>query len=121
MKNFKRKDWLLENINNKKLIILDARPELNDPKAGFEQYKNGHIKGAQYVDLDKVMTGQIDQHGGRHPLPPMNEFIENMRELGINNDSIIIIYDNGDLAMAGRLWWLLKYAGLEKVNVLEGG
>ena len=121
MKNFKTKEWLFEYINNDNLIILDARAELNDSSAGFEQYKNGHIKGAQYVDLDEVMTGKIGEHGGRHPLPPMDEFANNMKKLGINDDSIIIVYDNGDLAMAGRLWWLLKYAGLEKVYVMEGG
>lgn len=121
MKNFKTKEWLIENINNDNLIILDARAELNDASAGFEQYKSGHIKGSQYVDLDHVMTGEIGQHGGRHPLPPMDEFSNNMKELGINDDSTIIVYDNGDLALAGRLWWLLKYAGLEKVYVLEGG
>lgn len=121
MKNFKNKEWLIKNLNNDNLIILDARAELNDSSAGYNQYKNGHIKGAQYVDLDEIMTGKIEEHGGRHPLPPMDEFINNMRELGINNDSIIIVYDNGDLAMAGRLWWLLKYAGLEEVYVLEGG
>lgn len=121
MKNFKTKEWLIENINNDDLIILDARAELNDSNAGFEQYKKGHIKRAQYVDLDNVMTGEIGQHGGRHPLPTMNKFKNQMEDLGINNDSTIIVYDNGDLAMAGRLWWLLKYAGLEKVYVLEDG
>lgn len=121
MKNFKTKEWLIENIDMDNLIILDARAELNDPSAGLMRYRSGHIKGAQYVHLDKVMTGEIEEHGGRHPLPLMDKFIDDMRELGVNNDSIIIVYDNGDLAMAGRLWWMLKYAGLEKVYVLEGG
>lgn len=121
MKNFKTKEWLIENIDMDNLIILDARAELNDPSAGLMRYRSGHIKGAQYVDLDEVMTGEIEEHGGRHPLPLMDKFIDDMRELGVNNDSIIIVYDNGDLAMAGRLWWMLKYAGLEKVYVLEGG
>lgn len=121
MKNFRNKKWLIENINNNNLVILDARAELNDANAGYEQYKNGHIMGAQYVDLGHVMTGKVGEHGGRHPLPPMDEFINNMKKLGINNDSTIIVYDNGDLAMAGRLWWMLKYVGLEKVYVLEGG
>ena len=121
MKNFKSSEWLIENINKDNLVILDARAELNDSSAGLMQYKIGHIKRAQYVDLGDVMIGELEEHGGRHPLPPMGKFINNMRGLGIQNDSIIIVYDNGDLAMAGRLWWLLKYAGLEEVYVLEGG
>lgn len=121
MKNFRSKEWLVENIYQDDLIILDARAELNDSKAGYEQYKNGHILGAQYVSLEEVLTGKVQEHGGRHPLPPMDRFINDMKDLGINDSSIVVIYDNGDLAMAGRLWWLLKYIGMEKVYILENG
>src|SRR5690606_6322929 len=38
-----------------------------------------------------------------------------------SDDSIVVIYDHGNLAIAGRLWWLLKYIGKEDVFVLEGG
>lgn len=121
MKNFKNKEWLIENISRRDLIIFDARAELNDPNAGWNQYKSGHIMGSQYVDLDRIMTGNIQQHGGRHPIPNMNEFIEQMKNFGVDNSSTVIIYDKGDYAMAGRLWWLLKYVGKENVFVLEGG
>lgn len=121
MKNFRSKEWLIENISREDLKVFDARAELNDPKAGYNQYINGHIKGSQYIDLEEVMTGKISQHGGRHPLPLMNNFIDQMMAYGVDDLSTIIIYDKGDYAMAGRLWWLLKYAGKEKVYILEGG
>lgn len=121
MKNFKSNQWLSENIDNKDLVILDARAELNDPDAGLDQYEKAHIKGSQYVDLNKIMTGKVEEHGGRHPLPNLEEFVENMKKFGISNQSTILIYDNGDLAMAGRLWWILRYIGLDKVYVLEQG
>lgn len=121
MKNFVTQSWLLENRLNDDLIILDARAELNDAKAGFNQYKEGHISGAQFVSMENTMTGEIGPHGGRHPLPDMKIFIDEMKNLGINDSSTIIVYDDGNLAMAGRLWWLLKYAGKDNVFLLEGG
>lgn len=121
MKNIVSKEWLLNNISNDDLIILDARAELNDPEAGFCGYKTGHIKGAQFVSMENTMTGKVETHGGRHPLPDMETFISEMRSLGIKDSSTVVIYDDGDLAMAGRLWWLLKYAGKGKVMLLDGG
>lgn len=121
MKNIVSQKWLLDNLSNEDLIILDARAGLTDPNHGYQSYKEGHIKGAQFVSMEETMTGELEIHGGRHPLPDMEEFVEDMKELGINDNSTIVIYDDGDLAMAGRLWWLLKYSGREKVYVLEGG
>nr|WP_256205810.1 rhodanese-like domain-containing protein [Carnobacterium iners] len=39
----------------------------------------------------------------------------------MKNSSLIVIYDDGSLAMAGRLWWLLKCAGKDNVYLLKGG
>jgi thiosulfate/3-mercaptopyruvate sulfurtransferase len=121
MENIVSQQWLINNMSNENLIILDVRAELDDSDYGFREYKKGHIKGAQFVSLEESMTGDFGVHGGRHPLPDMKEFIENMKKLGIHDDSTIVIYDNGDLAMAGRLWWLLKYSGKDKVYILAGG
>ena len=121
MKNIVSQQWLIDNLSKENLIILDARGELNEPDLGFREYKKSHIRGAQFVNLEETMTGELGIHGGRHPLPNMEKFIEDMKMLGVNDDSIIVIYDNGDLAIAGRLWWLLKYIGKSDVFILEGG
>lgn len=121
MKNIVSQEWLINNLSNENLIILDARAGLTDPDYGYDGYKEGHIKGAQFVSMEETMTGELSFHGGRHPLPDMEVFIKDMKDLGINDGSTILIYDDGDLAMAGRLWWLLKYSGKDNVYILEGG
>ncbi|MSU00489.1 sulfurtransferase [Tissierella pigra] len=121
MKNIISQEWLKDNISKEDLIILDTRAELNDPNYGLNEYEKGHIKGAHFVPMEEITTGELREHGGRHPLPDMNEFIENMKSFGIKDDSTVIIYDDGDLAMAGRLWWILKYSGKHQVYILEGG
>lgn len=44
-----------------------------------------------------------------------------MRKLGLNDESIVVIYDDGGLEMAARLLYLLKYIGKDNVFILEGG
>lgn len=121
MKNLKSSQWLYENLENENIIILDARAVLDDPMEGFKEYKESHIPGARYVPLEEVMTGELSTHGGRHPLPELNEFATNMINLGIDDDSTIVIYDHGNLAMAGRLWWIFKYFSKDKVYILKDG
>ena len=121
MKNFKDAKWLIENIDDKDTIILDVRAALTDPLEGKREYDRGHIRGASYVSLEDVLTGKLESHGGRHPLPDLNKFIDHMKKLGVKDSSKVIIYDDGTLAMAGRLWYIFKLIGKEDVYILEGG
>lgn len=118
MKNFKDRDFLLTQED---LVLIDVRFDMSNPKYGKEAYEKAHAKGAGYLDLDKDLAGPVKAHGGRHPLPDQDEFQEKLRALGLNNDSRVLIYDDGDNSSAGRLWWMLKYYGLEDVFVLQGG
>ena len=103
------------------LLLIDARAELADAFSGYNSFKTSHIKNAQFVSMEDTMTGKTDTHGGRHPLPDMDTFIQAMKKIGMTDSSKVVIYDDGNLAMAGRLWWLLRYAGKNDVSVLEGG
>lgn len=121
MKNLVSKEWLLENMETDNLVILDVRSDLKDSKYGELQYNINHIRKAQFVSFKDCLVGEIKAHGGRHPLPDMKDFIEDMKGLGVDNDSIVVVYDDGNLEMAGRLWWMLKYVGKKDVYVLDGG
>ena len=122
MKNIISRDWLLENISNEDLVILDARAGLTDPEMGIKAYEEGHIKGAQFVSMEEVMSGELTEHGGRNPLPDLEKFVDDMKSFGVSDSSTVVIYDDGSLGMAaGRVWWLLKYIGKKDVFLLEGG
>lgn len=121
MKNIVSAEWLVENLNKERIVVLDARSELGNPNYGSDSYKEGHIEGAVYVSVEDILTGKLEQHGGRHPLPDMNEFAMNINKLGVDDNSIVIVYDDGDLSMAGRLWWMLKLIGKEDARLLAGG
>lgn len=121
MSNLISTTYLKENLNNDKLVIVDCRFNLMDKEYGKNAYNKNHIKGAIRVDIETELSDFPMEHGGRHPLPSIERLTNTFRKLSINNDSIVIAYDEGDLAGASRLWWILKYLGHEKVYILDGG
>lgn len=121
MKNLVDAEWLKNKICDENLVVFDCRFNLMDPDYGQKVYNEGHIVDSIYVSLDKDLAAEKEEHGGRHPLPDMKDFAKFMENFGVKNDSVIVIYDDGDLAGPSRLWWMLKYMGLENVYILEGG
>jgi thiosulfate/3-mercaptopyruvate sulfurtransferase len=121
LKNIVNTNWLKEHISDENLIIIDCRFSLQDPHYGEKAYKEAHIPKAISVNLDKDLAGNAGEHGGRHPLPDMKTFSKLMESLGVSSNSEVLIYDDGDLAAPSRLWWMLKYIGLDKICLLEGG
>ena len=105
------------------LDILDCRFALEDPDYGLRSYAEGHIEGAQFADLERDLSGPVTKGvTGRHPLPDPDELIERLRGWGINNDSDVVLYDDGPGAFAARAWWLLAWLGKrDGVFVLDGG
>ncbi|WP_026677733.1 sulfurtransferase [Fictibacillus gelatini] len=121
MKNVVSKEWLIEHLNENELIICDCRFDLSDPAKGRNEFEAGHITGAIYVDLEQDLSGKKHAHGGRHPLPDMDEFIKKLGEWGIDETKTVVMYDDNNGSNAARFWWMLKYVGHEKAYVLQGG
>ncbi|WP_066061186.1 sulfurtransferase [Neobacillus soli] len=121
MKYIKDKEWLLKNLNETRVRIIDCRFSLAEPEKGKQEYLSGHLSGAVYFDLEKDLSSPIQEHGGRHPMPMIEEFVKKLESSGIDENTVVCAYDNGDGAFAARFWWLLQYLGHEKVYVLDGG
>jgi thiosulfate/3-mercaptopyruvate sulfurtransferase len=121
MGNLIQADELQSRLSENTLMIIDTRFNLQDVQAGQQTYAEGHIPGAFYLDIDKDLSGPKAEHGGRHPLPDVDILAKKLESIGVSNKSKIVIYDDSANMYAGRLWWLLRYMGLEDVNVLDGG
>ncbi|WP_068615382.1 sulfurtransferase [Paenibacillus tuaregi] len=115
------KNWLLARLYDHDLVIVDCRFQLDKPEAGRQAYEAGHIPGAVYLDLEADLSGPVGPHGGRHPLPDMEQLAQRLGEAGIGPDSRVVAYDDQGGMYAARLWWLLRYAGHEHVHVLGEG
>ncbi|MBW9334106.1 sulfurtransferase [Herbaspirillum sp. RU 5E] len=107
------------------IVVVDCRHDLTNPAYGREAYAAGHLPQARFAHLDELLSGaKTDAAGrfhGRHPLPDRQQFVQAMRELGINNDTQVVAYDAHGGMYAARLWWLLRWIGHSDVAVLDGG
>lgn len=121
MSNLVSAQWLKDNLNNEKLVVVDCRFNLMDKEYGKKSYEKGHIKKAKRIDIENELSSKVEKHGGRHPLPNINKLKDTFENIGISNDSIVVCYDEGDLSGPSRLWWILKYLGHKNVYVLNGG
>lgn len=105
----------------KGFVVVDCRFNLMDKTQGLTLYRQGHIPGAFYLDLERDLSSPIQVHGGRHPLPDFEQLQEKCRAMGVNQLSTVVVYDDSRMAYAARAWWLLKHMGLADVRILDGG
>jgi len=107
-------DWLQQNLDNPKLIIVDIRK--------VEDYRTAHIPGAISVFYGTwaIKKGDIDNQ-----LPEDDELVDILSSSGIGPDSIVVVAgatESGpDRVNATRVAWTLKYAGVKTVGILDGG
>jgi thiosulfate/3-mercaptopyruvate sulfurtransferase len=121
VKFVKDKEWLLKGLTKSNVRVVDCRFSLAEPEKGRQEYLKGHLPGAVFFDLEKDLSSPIKVHGGRHPMPVLEEFITKLENSGIDENKVVVAYDNGEGAYAARFWWLLQYLGHENVYVLDGG
>jgi len=103
------------------LAIIDCRHDLARPEWGAEAYAARHIPGASFAHLDRDLSGPITPASGRHPLPDPAQLAARLGAWGIDRDVQVVAYDQGNGAIAARLWWLLRFLGHAGVAVLDGG
>ncbi|NGQ94800.1 sulfurtransferase [Brevibacillus sp. SYP-B805] len=113
--------WLAERLQEPDLVIADCRFTLGKPGQGLAAYTDAHIPGALYFDLEQDLSAPKSLHGGRHPLPDPEAMAALFSQAGIDASVTVVAYDDQDMAMAARLWWMLRYLGHDKVYVLDGG
>jgi len=107
-------DWLHQNLDNPKLIIVDIRK--------VEDYRTGHIPGAisLFYGTWAIKKGDFDNQ-----LPEDDELVDLLSSAGIGPDSIVVVAgttESGpDRVNTSRVAWTLKYAGVKTVGILDGG
>lgn len=106
--------------SDKPVRLLDVRWSLAETN-GRPAYEAGHLPGAVYVDLETELSQHGDPSQGRHPLPSEEGFQASVRRWGVNTDDTVVVYDAGNSLAAARAWWLLRFAGVSDVRILDGG
>lgn len=101
--------------------VVDVRHQLADVGYGERAYGEGHIPGAVFLHCDRDLSGAQTGRNGRHPLPERERLAATLGACGIGPDTQVVVYDDAQGMIAGRLWWLLRWLGHDRVAVLDGG
>ncbi|MCA1783129.1 MAG: sulfurtransferase [Dermatophilaceae bacterium] len=101
------------------VVLLDVQYALSGT-AGRDRYAAAHLPGARFLDLDAVLADPPGERG-RHPMPTPERLEAGLRALGVHDDSQVVVYDQQTSLSAARAWWVLRWAGLADVRVLDGG
>ncbi len=110
--------WLKVHLDDPDLVILDA--SMNKTVSGPDVSKEKkYIQGAKVFDFEKTICDLSNPLP--HSMPPPTVFADEIRRLGINNDSAIVVYDNRGVYSSPRAWWMFKSMGHDNVAVLNGG
>ena len=118
---------LAANIGAPNLRIFDATVFLKpapsgvgyQAESGLAQFQRGHVPSAMFLDL--IEAASDTSTGLGFSLPPPSQLQALFRSLGVDDDSEIVLYSTGHIMWATRAWWLLRYCGLRRVRVLNGG
>jgi thiosulfate/3-mercaptopyruvate sulfurtransferase len=101
-------------------VLVDCCFDLSKPQQSLQDYLAGHIPGAFYAHLDSVLASEITPQSGRHPLPEPGVFAAFLASMDWQEGKLLVAYDAGNGAFAARLWWLMRYFGLDAA-LLDGG
>ena len=93
----------------KDTTLLDCRPR--------KDYEAARVAGARWVDLAQLKT----LPPAKNALAQPGAWLTWCSEHGIRPDGRVIVYDDGGMTEAARVWFLLQLQGLRRVSVLDGG
>ena len=112
--------WLADHLDDPDLRVIDATWYMpNVERTGRQDYAQRHIPGAVFWDIDAIADQATKLP---HMLPRAQRFGQLVGQLGIGNDTRVVVYDaTGVSSAAARAWWMLRAFGHDKVAVLDGG
>lgn len=109
--------WLYDNFQANNLVILDATiPKVGDSEG---QKPNIQIPNARFFDIKQKFSDTSAPFP--NTVPSLEQFQTEAQNLGINNDSCIVVYDDKGIYSSARAWYLFKAFGYDNVAVLDGG
>ncbi len=115
-------EQVVDQLGDPRLLVFDCRYELQRPDAGREAYLRGHLPDAVHADLHCDLAAPTTPTSGRHPLPSAQDFAARLRRWGVDDDSLLLAYDDATGMWASRFWWMTaKWLGHRHVAVMDGG
>ncbi|MBI2303797.1 MAG: sulfurtransferase [Chloroflexi bacterium] len=103
-------EWLAAHLKDADLRFLDIRSS--------DEYKEGHIPGAVNITLPQITD---ESNSAVDNVAPPGKIENVMGDAGVDNNTTVVVYDDGRNLMAARMFWVLEYYGHPRVKLLNGG
>ena len=103
------------------VALLDVRHNSATDSADPEAFRAGHLPGAQFVGIDEALAGISTGGNGARPLPEPEVLEKRIRGWGIDTGTPVVVYGATRSPAPARAWWVLRWAGVESVRLLDGG
>ncbi|HIW90581.1 MAG TPA: sulfurtransferase [Candidatus Corynebacterium avicola] len=113
-------DLYAASTRGDRMVILDSDWEPGGDTA-WNLYVTRHIPGSFFCDPTTMLAGSPSSGQGRAPLPNPRVLQHFIDDWGIQPGLPVRIYDRGGLLHAARAWWVLRWAGVTDVQILDGG
>ena len=103
-------EWVAQHLNDSSVRIaeVDYDPLLN--------YNQGHIPGAVLFDWKKDMNDQVARD-----ILSKQQLDDVLSRNGVSNQTDVVLYGDFNNWFAAYAFWDLKYYGVEKVRLMNGG
>lgn len=112
---------LAAHLGDSDWLVVDVRHQLADTGYGERVYGEAHIPGAVFLHCDRDLSGPMTGSNGRHPLPDPDRLAARLGAIGVGSRTQVVVYDDTQGMIAGRLWLLLRWLGHDRVALLDGG
>ncbi len=118
--------WLEQHLGDPDLVVLDCTVLIEpDGSGGLRSvngrasYESGHIPTAGFADL----LGDLSDGGSPFDfaMPSPEQFAAAMEQLGVGDNSRVVLYDANGSVWAARVWWMLRWIGFDRAALLDGG
>ena len=112
-------EWLQQHSHDPNLILLDASVKKVVGMTPIKYDSFTCIPNSLKCDLDNAF--HLEKSVQPHTMPTAEQFAHQAKQLGINNNSLVVIYDNQGIYSSPRAWWMFNSMGIKNVYVLDGG
>lgn len=102
-------DTLANYIGQENTVIVDMQAE--------ENYLKSHIPGAVNIQLKDITVNLPVEN----MLAPKGKIAKVLGGAGIDNNTTVVIYDEGKSLNSARLWWSMLVYGHDNIKVVSGG
>jgi thiosulfate/3-mercaptopyruvate sulfurtransferase len=105
-------DWLLEHLDDPRLVLLDATPtEYPVPSSGI-------LPNARHLELTELSD---PSSGLGYTLADPEKIAAAFAAVGVGDDSTVVAYDHGRGSWGALFRWRLRTIGFERAGILDGG